>query len=125
MWARLWVTAGSVTQSSLSQQLRASLGRSEPPPNPRTSPMGTPPSCGFFLARLLSSPRLVASSSTLYCPSASPKPIEKRPSPMHVIAPFSRCVHSCPIPLRARGDADGETPFLTLFLRPTPSIDIN
>jgi hypothetical protein len=34
---------------------------------------------------------------------------------MHVIAPFSRCVHPYPIPLRARGGADWETPFSASF----------
>jgi hypothetical protein len=68
-----------------------------PPPNPRTSPCARHHHADFFFAGLLSSWRFVASSSTLYYPSVSPKPIQKRPSPMQVMAPFSRCVHSYPI----------------------------
>ena len=49
-----------------------------------------------------------------------PKPIKKRPSSMDVITPFSRCVHSYPIPPRQQGVPHGNPLSQPLFraLRP-------
>jgi len=74
----------------------------------------------FLLAVLLfvtavRSQRLGPSLPVLY-----PKPIKKRPSSMDVITPFTRCVHSYPIPPRQQGVPHGNPLSQPLFraLRP-------
>jgi hypothetical protein len=79
----------------------------------------------IFLAGLLSSRRFVASSSTLYYPSVSPKPIEKATIADARDGAVQPPCPSYSIPLRARGGADWETPFSASFPRLAPAIDID